>query len=200
MSGSSMYSIMANLSTIENLSKNTKVWQLAVFIPNHQPQSGIMDASGVVSGLEYPTITYPLPVMSEKSPQNSARSTDTDTNSIGNPHSTRDSKAVRTFALLRMDPGQNPWDLGAAGNWKTVMGNNIFDWLLPIKRSPCCNHESTESQFPVGIWVERLKANYGLMPENEIRKPPPFSGGACARGLPRKPDDIEMMGMNTNTR
>jgi palmitoyltransferase len=75
--------------------------------------------------------------------------------------SDRDSRATRTFAILKMlQPGDNPWDLGSARlNLESVMGTSIFDWLSPVRRSPCCNHESTESQFPVGPKVAFLRAS-----------------------------------------
>lgn len=187
---------MANLTTIENLSKKNKAWQLAVFLPNNNSQSGITGTSGVVSGVDYPTITYPLPRATEKSALNSAQSTETDANSTDNLHHARDSKATRTFALLRMEPGQNPWDLGALGNWKSVMGNNICDWLLPISRSPCCKHESTESQFPVGRWVEQLKASHGLTSEGGDRNPPAIPGRTSGRG---KRDDTEAKSTSNET-
>lgn len=78
--------------------------------------------------------------------------------------SDRDLRATRTFAILSMqDVNQNPWDLGSALlNVKSVMGNNIIDWFLPVRRSPCCNHESTESHYAVGPYVENIRRVAGL--------------------------------------
>jgi palmitoyltransferase len=83
----------------------------------------------------------------------------------------RDLQASRTFAVLRMlESGDNPWDLGSLMlNWKTVMGDNVIDWFLPIKRSPCCNHEQSESQFSVGPWVDLLRVRYGFLEPQNIR-------------------------------
>ncbi|KAF7862739.1 hypothetical protein EAF04_007612 [Stromatinia cepivora] len=82
----------------------------------------------------------------------------------------RDQKAVRTFAILEMSLGDNPWDLGSALlNWKSVMGEHFIDWFLPMKRSPCCNHENTESQFSIGPSVDRLRASVCFIPPNEVR-------------------------------
>ena len=85
----------------------------------------------------------------------------------------RDSKATRTFAILKMlNPGDNPWDLGSARlNLETVMGNGVVDWLLPIRRSPCCDHEDAESQFRVGPKVDILRASYYLAEPNDERLP-----------------------------
>lgn len=82
----------------------------------------------------------------------------------------RDHKAVRTFAILETtSPGDNPWDLGSALlNWETVMGEHFVDWFLPVKRSPCCNHEHTESHFAIGPAVDRIRASVGFIPPNEV--------------------------------
>lgn len=83
----------------------------------------------------------------------------------------RDRQATRTFLILKMlEPGYNPWDLGSSRlNWESVMGYSVLDWLLPLKRSPCCNHEEGESYYQVGPMVDLLKARYGLIQESEIR-------------------------------
>src|SRR5690606_38427217 len=77
----------------------------------------------------------------------------------------RDRFARRTFAILRTEPGENPWDLGWRRNWTEVMGYTPLDWLLPIKRSPCARHEGAESEYPYGKLVPELKARYGLDPK-----------------------------------
>ena len=77
----------------------------------------------------------------------------------------RDQRAKKTFAILETEPGENPWDQGYWRNWKSVMGNNVLEWLLPIRHSPCCNHESMESDYDFGPLVETLKRRYGLSDE-----------------------------------
>jgi len=83
-------------------------------------------------------------------------------------YSARDLKATRTFGILSMQGvGQNPWDLGSALlNVKSVMGNSIIDWLLPIRRSPCCNHESTESYYEIGPYVENVRRIAGFVKDH----------------------------------
>lgn len=78
----------------------------------------------------------------------------------GETLSARDLRAYRTFAVLKMSqPGDNPWDLGSAClNIESLMGTSILDWVLPIRRSPCCNHESSEGQFQFGPKVDALRA------------------------------------------
>ena len=87
-------------------------------------------------------------------------------NSHSQPTTTlaRDNLATRTFAILQTPPGTNPWDLGSyLANWKTIMGDRVIDWFLPIKRSPCCRHESGEGWFEFGPAVEELKIRVGLL-------------------------------------
>lgn len=59
-------------------------------------------------------------------------------------------------SIITLEEGTNPWDLGSSFlNFKTVMGTNLFDWILPIRRSPCCNHVSAEGHFPFGPAVNQ---------------------------------------------
>jgi palmitoyltransferase len=57
----------------------------------------------------------------------------------------------------------NPWDLGRAYlNFKAVFGERLHDWLLPLKHSPCCDHSSQISQFPLGPDFKQLLIEAGL--------------------------------------
>jgi palmitoyltransferase len=130
-----------------------------------------------VTGEPFPTVTYPLPLISEKpsmspapSDTTNAETVETENNHTDLPHhAERDARAKRTFAILRMEPGHSPWDLGAADNWKSVMGTNVLEWFLPIRRSPLCNHESAISQFKLGKHFDKLMADNGLVLGNETR-------------------------------
>lgn len=51
-------------------------------------------------------------------------------------------------------------------NWKSVMGDNFIEWMLPIRHSPCCNHESMESDYKFGPLISKLRKRYGI-PELE---------------------------------
>ena len=83
----------------------------------------------------------------------------------------RDLRATRTFNILKMlEPGYNPWDLGSSRlNWESVMGSTVLDWFLPLRRSPCCNHDDDESYYELGPMVDLLRSKYNLLPESEIR-------------------------------
>ena len=87
------------------------------------------------------------------------------------PPSTTDSNApvegqaqgdIKTFAILHTKPGENPFDLGPYQNFKTVMGDHWYDWLLPIRHSPCCNHDRKDSQFPMGPVIQRMRVEAGI--------------------------------------
>ena len=175
---------LTNLTTIENLNRHTKAWQLAVYIPDREkpPTMG-------VTGVPYPTVTYPLPLASKKprtspvpSDSTNDETVELENNHTGLPHhAERDARAKRTFAILRMKPGHSPWDLGAAGNWKAVMGTNVLDWFLPIRRSPLCNHESAISQFKLGKHFDKLMADNGLVSGNEMSSARPSSARRKSR-------------------
>lgn len=142
MTGSSVQFAILNTTTIENLSRKSIVWELAVHVPRillQPPSFPIISYSAVqptsgISGEEVPA------------------------------------GAIRTFAILHSKPGDNPWDLGPYRNFKGVMGENWYDWLLPLKYSPCCNHDRGDSQFAMGPVVERLRKDAGIaLPEDVNR-------------------------------
>lgn len=137
MTGSSFQFLVLNSSTIENLSRRTKVWQLAVHVPRPL-------ASAAAARL--PTIAYPL-VRPNSPPQQAPQG--------------------RVFAILHSKPGENPWDRGTLENIRSVMGKHWYDWILPIKHSPCRNHEREDSQFALGPIVDRMRAEAGLIHPQE---------------------------------
>lgn len=84
--------------------------------------------------------------------------------------SARDLRASRRFAILRMPQGDNPWDLGSRFlNMQALMGISLIDWLLPFKRSPCCNHENKESHFAIGPSVDELKVTVSFINKEDVR-------------------------------
>ena len=90
-------------------------------------------------------VTYPIHLPSDRPP-------------LPAPH-------PRTFAILQTLPGMNVWDLGSSWqNFKSVFGPELHDWLLPVKHSPCCDHSSDVSQFPLGPDFEELLIEAGLTP------------------------------------
>ncbi|KAI1764932.1 zf-DHHC-domain-containing protein [Hypoxylon sp. FL1150] len=161
MTFTSMRYIFLNMTNVDALSSQSKVYQLAVRVPR-----------GTVSTDKFSVVTYPLPKPGEQLNGRSngiienGNSSSITCNGAGIESSTgsatRDDLATRTFAILKTEPGENPWDIGIWGNWQTVMGTNIFNWLLPIQRSPCATHESHESFYPMGHALNDILARYGL--------------------------------------
>lgn len=43
------------------------------------------------------------------------------------------------------------------------MGNQWYDWLVPLRYSPCCNHDRGDSLYELGPDVDMLKADAGLV-------------------------------------
>ncbi|KAK3717630.1 Palmitoyltransferase pfa5 [Vermiconidia calcicola] len=78
----------------------------------------------------------------------------------------------RTFAILETLPGMNPWDLGSSYlNFKEVFGYSLHEWLLPMRHSPCCDHSSLVSYFPLGPDFEELLVEAGLAPRPSFLPP-----------------------------
>ncbi len=141
MSASSLQFVFLNTTTIENLSRKTKVWQLAVHMPNPPP--------GGSGPPPFRTITYGQPLPGAPDAQDPA--------STGQPWE------PRTFAILHSKPGENPWDLGWRRNFTSVMGDRWYDWLLPLKHSPCTTHDRIDYEFETGPVVERMKREAGIL-------------------------------------
>ena len=43
---------------------------------------------------------------------------------------------TRTFAILKTNPGENPWDVGHYTNFQMVMGRTVLQWFNPLQPSP----------------------------------------------------------------
>jgi palmitoyltransferase len=151
--------VFLNMTNVDMLGYESKVYQLAVLV-----------GRGTRSNDNFSTITYPLPRI-ELGINGEANHRPVPGTEEGNtpglrPHTShqrsRDNLAIRTFAILRTESGENPWDIGYWNNWKAVMGNNIFDWMLPLRKSPCVNHESHEGFYPMGHVLTELRRRYGL--------------------------------------
>ncbi|KAG5982075.1 hypothetical protein E4U55_002310 [Claviceps digitariae] len=138
--------ILTNTTNIDMLRKR-QFFTLAVRIPQDTPPSS-----------NYRTITYPL-----QSTQPLASTAESHLpNGSTRPKVVRDKLATRKFAILTAGAGENPWDLGLYENWKSVMGTSVTEWLLPLRHSPCCNHDSMVSDYPFGPLVNELRQRYGV--------------------------------------
>lgn len=142
MTGSSLQFAFINTTTIENLSRRTLVWTLAVHMPKPPETS-----------TGFRTVSF------------STATSGTQSDVSVEEHS---SGVIKTFAILHSKPGENPFNLGPYRNFKSVMGDHWYDWLLPIKYSPCCDHNRRDGQFAMGSVVQRMRAEAGIANPEEI--------------------------------
>lgn len=154
MTATSMRYVFLNMTNVDMLSSRSKVYQLAVRVPR-----------GTRSTDHFTTVTYPLPklelgINGEANRRSVPSAAEAQVNRPG--REARDGLATRTFAIFRTEPGENPWHLGYLRNWKEVMGTTVIDWVLPIRKSPCTNHESHESFYPMGRVLSDIRARYGF--------------------------------------
>ncbi|KAI1379710.1 zf-DHHC-domain-containing protein [Hypoxylon crocopeplum] len=159
MTVTSMRYIFLNMTNVDVLGARSKVYQLAVRVPR-----------GTESTDKFTVVTYPLSSPSRvmngstngTAGPGTAESHGSGAQSNQSRPSARDDLATRTFAILKTEPGENPWDLGIWGNWQGVMGTNVLDWILPFRRSPCVSHESHDSFYPMGRVLADVLARYNL--------------------------------------
>ncbi|KAK3996311.1 putative palmitoyltransferase [Cladorrhinum sp. PSN332] len=138
MTCTSMRYACMNLTNVDYVKSKRVVHQLAMRVPRGTPK-----------GPNYGVITYPLP----KPENGSANRT---------PESSRDQLATRTFAIVKTEMGENPWDLGTYRNWKSIMGDHIVDWFMPLKHSPCASFENNESFYEMGPLCQQLRERFNL--------------------------------------
>ena len=148
MSSSSIDLALRNCTTVENLTRKTKVWQLAVYAPKLDDSKG--PTTNIAPGMQRRAFPDVLPTAAAGA------------SPISGGSETRRLPPTRTFVVLSSEPGENPWDLGPLENWKTVMGYHVLDWFLPLKHSPCLDHSSTQAAFATGPVVDRLRSKHGL--------------------------------------
>ena len=131
MTLSSAQFIFLNITTIENLTRHTKVWQFAVHVarPLDLPPNP-----------PFNTITFSL---------------DDSSSSDAQVHN-------KTYGILHTKQGENPYNLGLYGNWKSVMGEKWWEWLLPISYSPCAQDGGADGLFEMGDVARRMRATAGL--------------------------------------
>ena len=132
MTLSSMQFIVLNTTTIENLTRHTKVWQFAVRV--HRPKD-------LLPNPPFNTVTF----------------------TAANEPTTTDAHAgSKVYAILHTKRGENPYDLGYFGNWKSVMGEHWWQWLLPIQYSPCAQNKGVYGQYEMGDAARKMVAAAGL--------------------------------------
>lgn len=141
--------VFLNATNVEILGFRRKVYQLAIRVPRGTPSSA-----------QYAVVTYPLP--KNESGDSGMPTSQSSQGSRGEHLSARDALATRTFAIVKTEPGENPWHISLYQNWVSVMGTNFVDWILPIRNSPCVSRESHESFYEMGPLYGLLRERYGL--------------------------------------
>ncbi len=166
MFGSTFQLAAINSTSVENLSRKTKVWYLAVYMPRPEAVFRRTEANG---GTALRTITYPRPPEEQMMlvEQHGGMPSDSSASSNTRPQQS----PIRTFAILESPRGFNPWDCGPLRNIQEVMGYRVIDWVLPVHHSPCASHSNMESMFKLGPQVERLKEDAGLVPSSRKSAP-----------------------------
>jgi palmitoyltransferase len=139
MTATSLRYIFINLTNVDVLRQKSIVYQLAIRVPHGTPP-----------GPDYGIVVYPLP-----RPEGRRQSRQ-------EPVSSRDRLAQHTFAVVRTEMGENPWNLGLYKNWVSVMGNNPLDWVLPLRMSPCVFYENERSFYEIGPLYNTLRRRYRL--------------------------------------
>lgn len=149
---SARYALL-NMTNIDYLKSKNFVHTLAIRVPRDTQ-----------SCEKYKVITYPISKPGDSSQQLPGEA---GTRGVA---SERDMLATRAFAIVKTELGENPWDLGLYQNWKSVMGNNFVDWLLPLKDSPCATYMNNESFYEMGPVYLRVRERFGLPPLSEDEK------------------------------
>lgn len=137
--------VLENITNIDMLRAGA-THHVAVRIPTTSPFSP-----------QFTTVTYPLPLPATREDELRRRA-----ENHGFTIIPRDMHATHSFAVLRTEPGENPFDLGPWRNFKAVMGNSVLEWLLPIRHSPCCDHDSMVSDYEFGPLIGELKKRYNV--------------------------------------
>lgn len=80
------------------------------------------------------------------------------------PENPAPNQQQRCFAIVSTAPGENPWRLeNTMDNFKEVLGYSLWEWWLPIKRSPLVKKDSSEGWYR---WneklLERLRKDAGI--------------------------------------
>ena len=147
MAISSIYFVLKNLTTVENLGRKVAIWNFAVRLP--ASAQGIPPRPDNAGSQDVPSVGVANESQSdlEHGPCSLA------------PINPADPPPI---AVLKTEKGENPWDLGPWENWRSIMGSRVIDWLLPVKYSPSCDHNGTECAYPLGPVVRRLRQQHGL--------------------------------------
>lgn len=163
--GNSLFFAVMNTTTVDNLTRASRVHHFAVLIPD--------PSGGPALGLS----------LTNNGHQPSCEASAANTRNFPQPPPPYGlvtfPSVQRTYAILQTPPGHNPYKLASRmENLRTVMGDQLLDWVLPVKSSPCCDHHqlndgkesgsSGASMYKLGPVVDGMRAQIGV--------PGPFDG------------------------
>lgn len=204
MVGKSMQDTLRNLTTIDAIDQDRRTIFLAIHVDVTTRQgnpSGESDSAGSRDRVLSPgqsnqrrdwhgSITYPLRL--NPSSMSSTPSQQTPIKSSSPP---------RTFAIIETLSGMNPWNLGPHENFKQVMGNRWYHWILPVHFSPCSIHDRGDSIYEVGGAIDRLKWDAGIVsrPDGDMQESYTGRRRRRRRGTRHDNDSEESMGSTLAT-
>lgn len=165
MFGSSLQLSLINSTTVENLSRKSRIYYIATYIARPEETIRRVEASGKPP---LRLITYPRPPDENVTivqhhggfPPAALAASPTNSSPASPPGAT---SVSRTFAIIETPPGFNPWDVSSLENLKTVLGERPIDWFLPVKHSPCTNHYSTVSMYKMNPEIARFRRAAGIV-------------------------------------
>lgn len=67
--------------------------------------------------------------------------------------------AERYYVVMQTKALEHPWYTSLMQGWEDTMGNNVIDWFLPIKQSPC-KQRSRRGEFEWGEVVYDMARQY----------------------------------------
>ncbi|KAK4994129.1 Palmitoyltransferase pfa5 [Elasticomyces elasticus] len=165
---------LSNRTTIENIDRARQSMFLAILIsetgqaiqpPSPPSELAVPPKRGPVTLGRIPdkvawagVITYPLFPGSPLQPISSSR----ESAASALPKGT--ARPPRTFAIVLTPPGMNPWALEPLENFRAVMGKRVWDWLIPLRYPPCCDHNRQDGFYPMGATFDQLKRAAGILP------------------------------------
>jgi palmitoyltransferase len=182
MSISSLQFAFENTTTIENINKRSQVYFLAIYVSEITFSKMDQDQRDSIRWISYPRPAEEQLQVLQNAGANHPEATinvtppppvhipSLTTHSPAPPPSAQQPSpppTTRMFAILETEPGANPFDLGAVNNFKEVMGKNIFDWILPLKPSPCAQRRSPYSMYKMGRVVYKMKKHAGILEEDD---------------------------------
>lgn len=167
MSSSSSQFAVLNLTTIQNLGKRTHRYMIAIYLPPGTSAETIaaiqMEGFAIKSFARSPNVSE------------STTATGYELQEAATQYE-RDSLNIRSFFIVQLEKGENPWDLGSwLLNWKSVMGESVMSWIFPIRQSPTTRRyrswednrlekgQLLDSEFPFGPIVETYRKRFGLV-------------------------------------